>query len=200
MFGQQQNKNPSIATFYTNRALGHMKLKNWEAAADDCRRSLELDPNLIKGHFFLGQALLELEHYDEAIVSLQRGLMDIFKSDQVQRLFSTAQDLAKDSKKNYGDEIVYQIRLARKKRWNVMEEKRIGQEIELQSYLNLLILRDKEAQLQKLKQDVQNKEISDEQVAANLKQMIDSTFDERLKTMNDLFAKVDDRRKVGYKK
>lgn len=32
-----------------------------------------MEPNLIKGHFFLGQALIELEHYDEAMKHLQRG-------------------------------------------------------------------------------------------------------------------------------
>lgn len=32
-----------------------------------------MDQNLVKGHFFLGQSLLELEYYDEAIKHLQRG-------------------------------------------------------------------------------------------------------------------------------
>ena len=43
-----------------------------------------------------------------------------------------AQDLAKEQKVNYGDDIACLIRLARKKRFNVAEEKRINQEIELQ--------------------------------------------------------------------
>lgn len=42
-----------------------------------------------------------------------------------------AHDLAKEQKQNYGDDIASQIRLARKKRWNMQEEKRITQEIEL---------------------------------------------------------------------
>lgn len=42
-----------------------------------------------------------------------------------------AHDLAKEQKQNYGDDIASQIRLARKKRWNIQEEKRITQEIEL---------------------------------------------------------------------
>lgn len=32
-----------------------------------------MDPHLIKGHFFLGQALIELGHYDDAMKHLQRG-------------------------------------------------------------------------------------------------------------------------------
>lgn len=35
-------------SFYTNRCLCYMKLKNWELAADDCRRVLELDSRNVK--------------------------------------------------------------------------------------------------------------------------------------------------------
>lgn len=44
----------------------------------------------------------------------------------------SAQDLAKEQKVNYGDDIACVIRVARKRRFNVAEEKRISQEIELQ--------------------------------------------------------------------
>lgn len=33
--------------------------------------------NLVKAHFFLGQALLEQENYDEALASLKRGKKSI---------------------------------------------------------------------------------------------------------------------------
>lgn len=33
-----------------------------------------MDPSLVKGHHFLGLALLEMELFDEAIKHLQRGL------------------------------------------------------------------------------------------------------------------------------
>lgn len=59
-------------------------------------------------------------------------------------LFPTAHDLAREQKKNFGDDIACQLRLAKKKRWNVMEEKRINQEIALQEYLNKLMLDDQE--------------------------------------------------------
>lgn len=85
----------------------------------DCRRALEMDQNLVKGHFFLGQSLMELNLYDEAIKHLQR-----------------AHDLGKEQKKNFGDDIALQLRIARKKRFGIQEEKRMCQEIELQSYIN----------------------------------------------------------------
>lgn len=47
-----------------------------------------------------------------------------------------ALDLAKEQRLNFGDDIASQLRLARKKRFQIQEEKRICQEIELQSYLN----------------------------------------------------------------
>jgi len=63
-----------VATFFTNRALCYLKLQQWEASCQDCRRALEMDPILIKGHFFLGQALIELAQYDDAMKHLQRGM------------------------------------------------------------------------------------------------------------------------------
>lgn len=62
-----------MPTYFTNRALCHLKMKRWDASCLDCRRALDMDSGLVKGHFFLGQALLELENYDEAIKHLQRG-------------------------------------------------------------------------------------------------------------------------------
>lgn len=68
-----QIKNPTNATYFTNRALCHLKMKRWEQSCQDCRRALDMDPNLVKAHFFLGQSLMELELYDESIKHLQRG-------------------------------------------------------------------------------------------------------------------------------
>lgn len=58
--------------------------------------------------------------------------------------------MAKEQKLNFGDEIASQLRTAKKKRFSIQEEKRIAQEIELQSYLNRLINEDKENQIAKL--------------------------------------------------
>merc|ERR1712062_32838 len=116
-------KNPSVPHYYTNRALCYLNQKRWPQAITDAKMALERDQNLVKGHFYLGKALLEKDNVDEAIKHLQR-----------------ANDLAREQKLNFGDDITIQLRIARKKRWNVQEEKRIQQEIELQTYLNRLIL------------------------------------------------------------
>lgn len=65
----------------------------------------------------------------------------------------TATDLAKEQKLNFGDDIASQLRLARKKRFSVQEEKRIAQEIELHSYLNRLIENDKDEQVNHIKNE-----------------------------------------------
>lgn len=48
-------------------------MNQWILAAEDARKALELDPTLLKGHFFLGLALLELEDYENAIKHIHKG-------------------------------------------------------------------------------------------------------------------------------
>lgn len=168
-------KNPSMPTYFTNRALCHLKMKRWDSSCQDCRRALDMDSTLVKAHFFLGQALLELDNYDEAIKHLQR-----------------ANDLAKEQKLNFGDDIASQLRAARKKRWNVQEEKRIAQEIELLTYLNRLIMQDTETQIQKVKD---NSDGLSEDEMQNKIMDLERQCDNNTSELNALFAKVDDRRR-----
>ena len=58
--------------------------------------------------------------------------------------YPIAHDLAKEQKLNFGDDIASALRVAKKKKWNTQEEKRILQEVELQTYLNQLMLEDRE--------------------------------------------------------
>jgi STIP1 homology and U-box containing protein 1 len=104
--------------------------------------------------------------------------------------------LAKDQKLNFGDEIAYQLRLARKKRFNVVEERRVKEEIELQTYLNRLIEMDRNAQLNKLKSDIDNITVKDGNTLKELTHMINITFDKRLSDLNSMFSALDIRRKV----
>ncbi|XP_054744054.1 E3 ubiquitin-protein ligase CHIP isoform X1 [Anastrepha obliqua] len=167
-------KNPNNATYFTNRALCYLKLKRWELSCQDCRRALDLDTNLLKAHFFLGQCLIEMEFYDEAIKHLQRAF-----------------DLSKEQKQNFGDDITSQLRLARKKRWSLLEEKRICQEIELQTYVNRLLKEDMDRHLARLKLDenINEHELKEKQ------QEIEQQCDDHIKELNNIFAKVDDRRR-----
>ncbi|KFP51508.1 STIP1 homology and U box-containing protein 1, partial [Cathartes aura] len=116
------NRNPLVAVYYTNRALCYLKMQQHDKALADCKRALELDGQSVKAHFFLGQCQMEMENYDEAIANLQR-----------------AYNLAKEQRLNFGDDIPSALRIAKKKRWNSIEEKRINQENELHSYLTKLM-------------------------------------------------------------
>ena len=51
-------KNPSVPHYYTNRALCHLNQKRWQPAISDAKQALERDPNLVKGHFYLGMLIL----------------------------------------------------------------------------------------------------------------------------------------------
>lgn len=123
-----------------------------------------------------------------------------------------AQDLGKEQKLNFGDDIASQLRLARKKRWNLLEEKRIAQEIELQSYLNRLIREDMEQRLDKMKIDESLSEEAQEDETVKIEQQCVSRLNmfiieafiikpifnlqESYTTeLNNLFAKVDERRR-----
>nr|CAG4636389.1 EOG090X0AJZ [Eubosmina coregoni]SVE69965.1 EOG090X0AJZ [Eubosmina coregoni] len=165
-------KNGAVPLYYTNRALCSLKLARWDSVIQDCRSALELDSSWVKAHFFLGQALMETDNYEEAIKHLQR-----------------ARDLSIDQKLNFGDDITCQLRQAKKHHFSKQEEKRIAQEIELQMYINRLIREDRDRQIERVSQgkdytaQVEN-EISDIEVLA----------DRYLAELNDMFAKVDERR------
>ena len=50
-------KNSNVPHYYTNRALCYLNQKRWPQAVQDARQALEKDPNLVKGHFYLGKYL-----------------------------------------------------------------------------------------------------------------------------------------------
>jgi len=163
--------NPNIPTYYTNRALCYIKNNRFPQAVQDSKAALERDSTLVKGHFYLGSSLLELDKIDDSIKHLQ-----------------TAFELAKkDPGSYYDDTIASKLRLARKKKWNIQEEKRLQQEIDLQTYINRLILEDRDRRLSNLKEE------SGDEVSSNVTE-IERDADNYISDVNALFAKVDDRR------
>lgn len=69
-----QKVTPTVAALYTNCALCNLKLGKWNQVIEDCQKAAELDPSIVKSHFFKGQALVELGNYNEAIASLKKGI------------------------------------------------------------------------------------------------------------------------------
>uniref|UniRef100_W5L843 E3 ubiquitin-protein ligase CHIP n=1 Tax=Astyanax mexicanus TaxID=7994 RepID=W5L843_ASTMX len=171
------NRNPSVAVYYTNRALCYVKLQQYDKALADCRHALELDSQSVKAHFFLGQCHLELENYEEAIGNLQRY------------------NLAKEQRLNFGDDIPSALRIAKKKRWNSLEEKRISQENELHAYLTKLILAEREEM-----EDYREKQVYDNQIDSEISKIKSKHLKGKyLSDMDELFAQVDEKRKRNEK-
>lgn len=130
-YNQALKQNGEKAIYYVNRALCYIKLKQWDKVYQDVRHCLDLDPNYIKAHAYLGQYYIEQQRYDEAIASFKQAL-----------------DLCKIQNKNFGDEIQRLLRYAQKRRFSILEQKRIENEISLQTYLRSLIQSDKERRMQ----------------------------------------------------
>ncbi|XP_062359933.1 E3 ubiquitin-protein ligase CHIP isoform X2 [Cinclus cinclus] len=172
-----QNRNPLVAVYYTNRALCYLKMQQHDKALADCKRALELDGQSVKAHFFLGQCQMEMENYDEAIANLQR-----------------AYNLAKEQRLNFGDDIPSALRIAKKKRWNSIEEKRINQENELHSHLTKLIVAEKERELAECRK-TQQEENTDESRGRVQLASIEAKHDKYLADMDELFSQVDEKRK-----
>uniref|UniRef100_A0A4W5MQF6 E3 ubiquitin-protein ligase CHIP n=1 Tax=Hucho hucho TaxID=62062 RepID=A0A4W5MQF6_9TELE len=169
-------RNPSVSVYYTNRALCNVKLQQHDKALADCKQALELDPHSVKALFFLGQCHLEMENYDEAIGNLQR-----------------AYNLAKEQRLNFGDDIPSALRIAKKKRWNSIEEKRINQENELHAYLTKLILAEKERELDDSREEQDAK--SEECRSRHDLTKFHSKHDKHLSDMEELFSQLDEKRK-----
>lgn len=62
----QAQKSKDLATFYKNRAAAYLKTEAFERAADDCTKSLELQPNDQKALFRRVQAFESMERFEEA--------------------------------------------------------------------------------------------------------------------------------------
>jgi len=167
--------NPNVPTYYTNRALCYMKCNRWPQAVQDSKAALERDNGLVKGHFYLGTSLLELDKLDEAIKHLQLA-------------FEMAK---KDPSSYYDDTISSKLRVARKKKFALQEEKRVQEEIDLQSYLNRLILEDKDRKMNKLREENESYDEASGEIAK-----LEEESDKNVAELNNLFAKVDERRQT----
>lgn len=163
-------RNPDIATYYTNRALCYLRLKQWEQAHDDCNRSLEIMACSFKAFYFKGKALFELSSLLEA-----------------QSCLIKAQSLAIEENRDVGDEISRILRQIKKKLFMEGEKERQKQEIELQTELSLLLMAEKEKRIEEVKklqgdngEDIDN---------------LETSFTSKVEQLGQLFEQVDDRRK-----
>jgi len=55
LYGQAIQKNSNNPLLYTNRANARLKIRQWQAAIDDCLRSIEIQHDNMKAFFLLGE-------------------------------------------------------------------------------------------------------------------------------------------------
>ena len=106
----------------------------------------------------------------------------------VQELIEMAK---KDPSSYYDDTISSKLRVARKKKFALQEEKRVQEEIDLQSYLNRLILEDKDRKMNKLREENESYDEASGEIAK-----LEEESDKSVAELNNLFAKVDERRQT----
>ncbi|KAK0619968.1 hypothetical protein B0T14DRAFT_520320 [Immersiella caudata] len=58
---------PGNPTLYTNRAMARLKMNLWDSVISDCNECLKFAPDSMKAHYYLSQAHLALEAYEEAL-------------------------------------------------------------------------------------------------------------------------------------
>uniref|UniRef100_A0A8B9JAS6 E3 ubiquitin-protein ligase CHIP n=1 Tax=Astyanax mexicanus TaxID=7994 RepID=A0A8B9JAS6_ASTMX len=93
-----------------------------------------------------------------------------------------AYNLAKEQRLNFGDDIPSALRIAKKKRWNSLEEKRISQENELHAYLTKLILAEREREME----DYREKQVYDNQIDSEISKI----KSKHVKTLSSMFLKL----------
>jgi STIP1 family protein 1 len=57
----------SDPSYYTNRCLCYMKLKQWSHAAEDCRHALEIDNRNVKVSIFSFKCIIQIHMYSRLI-------------------------------------------------------------------------------------------------------------------------------------
>ncbi|ETE64719.1 STIP1-likey and U box-containing protein 1, partial [Ophiophagus hannah] len=85
-----------------------------------------------------------MQQHDKALADCKHALELDGQSVKAHFFLGQSHNLAKEQRLNFGDDIPSALRIAKKKRWNNIEEKRINQENELHAYLTKLIMAEKE--------------------------------------------------------
>eukprot|EP01138_Halocafeteria_seosinensis_P014237 gb/GECG01014536.1/.p1 GENE.gb/GECG01014536.1/~~gb/GECG01014536.1/.p1 ORF type:complete len:268 (+),score=48.14 gb/GECG01014536.1/:1-804(+) len=84
---------PHEHTFYSNRSMVYAAQKQWEEAAADGRKCIELDPKFLKGYHRLAHPLKELQQYKEAVQILEKGLVQYPDNQDLRKLLNETRPL-----------------------------------------------------------------------------------------------------------
>ncbi|KAK9908088.1 hypothetical protein WJX75_002611 [Coccomyxa subellipsoidea] len=116
---------PDWPVLFINRALCQKQKGDWEAVERDSRRALELQPRLMKGHYFLGQALHERKDLGGSIKHLTKAL-----------------ELAREQGDAIRDQIWRELAKAKYSTWEVESATRRAEQVMLKERLTALLQQD----------------------------------------------------------
>jgi DnaJ family protein C protein 7 len=90
------------SVLYSNRAAASVKLRQWQAAVDDCTRCLEGKPAFTKAKLRRAQCYLELKQFDTCIVDYEALLRDDRENAELAKALKHAKlELKKSKRKDY---------------------------------------------------------------------------------------------------
>lgn len=75
LFSQAIEIDPDNEIYYSNRSAAYMKVDSISKALYDAEKSVELNPNFVKGYNRLGVALQGLKRFDQAIDTFTKGIL-----------------------------------------------------------------------------------------------------------------------------
>uniref|UniRef100_A0A6B2LS75 Uncharacterized protein n=1 Tax=Arcella intermedia TaxID=1963864 RepID=A0A6B2LS75_9EUKA len=81
---------PDNHIFYSNRSATHYQLKDYAKALEDAQKCIDLDAKFAKGYLRKGQALLELNKKEEALVALREALDLAPKDEEINAIYKQA--------------------------------------------------------------------------------------------------------------
>ena len=121
---------PNNPSLYTNRAMARLRMSLWESVIADCNECLKLAPDNMKAHYYLSQAHLPLQAYDDA---LEHAL-------KAHELCVRNQD------KSLGA-ITTQVLKCKKERWEDRERRRRRETSDLEAEVIGMLERERDEQL-----------------------------------------------------
>ncbi|KAK9317509.1 hypothetical protein V1522DRAFT_345587 [Lipomyces starkeyi] len=165
----QDASNPA---YFTNRALCRLRLHKYEEALADCQKALELTSDNMKAHFYKAQALLALDRPNEAL-----------RSSKLAYEFSLKQ------KSPSASSIAQTVLNAKKRRWEVMEQRRVEKEGQLLFEIKDILHAHYETKIKQAEGDPD----ATEQEKIETREFLEYEYSEKISQLEHTFERSDEK-------
>ncbi|MCJ1478230.1 hypothetical protein MMC13_006907 [Lambiella insularis] len=168
LYSRAIQKDSSSPALFTNRAFSRIKLQSFDACIDDCIKAIELQPQNMKGYYYLAQAQVALHHPNEALSSAL-----------------TAYDICIRTHDSSASSISTLILQAKKEKWKAKERDRIRRRSDLLLELEDGLMKTAEVQLKEVEHKVKHRELD-----------VSGGIEEKLEIRTSLQRKVEELRSI----